>query len=603
MDRSTPARSHSHNPRSDLGQAARTGPVIALALAALAGCASPIKPQGQEELRMSVIEATKRELASPERWPEVRQTQRETSRDTLGIRPEFMPEVLQMAGPDSYTETEFVAGEDLLGQPVSIARVGIERVVRTAVANNLDSAFARLSPAISRAQVAEAEAVFDWTLFGDLEFRQIDQPRTQQSVGSNTFGVRSDRRDEQELTTGIRKRLESGATLTFQQDLMLSNNRTQGQSTDPDPANTAAWTLQLNQPLLRGFGAQASLAQIRLARNAEREQVARLRAQLIQTVTDTELAYWDLFVAYRDVLILQRNLERARQTLKEIEVRDFKTDSAQIASARADVQERIRRLTEARNTLSKTSDRLKLLINDDELTLGSDVLLLPADSPADEPIGLSLRDSLLTAFANRPELEQSVLGMDDASIRLRAANNARLPQLDLRLQTRFNGLDDDWGSAYGEVVDGEFVDFIAGLQFEYAIGNRGNEAVYQRTRQQQAQAAIAYRASAQDVTSDVLTAFRDVKTNYQLIEQAAASRLAATERLRVLAVEKKFTRENSISLLNEELRFQDALANAEREEIRAITDYNTAVARLFAATGTSLERNRVDLVMPGHNGR
>ena len=40
------------------------------------------------------------------------------------------------------------------------------------------------------------------------------------------------------------------------------------------------------------------------------------------------------------------------------------------------------------------------------------------------------------------------------------------------------------------------------------------------------------------------------------------------------------------------------LTQAERDEIGALVDYNTAIAALHAATGTALERNRIQFVVP-----
>lgn len=584
-----------------LGRAVLGGVICASTLVMFAGCASPITPMGQEELRLQVIGSLARELARADQYPQPRTLQRDTSADVLGIKPDFMAEVQQMAGPTSYTNDMFVPGEDLFGQPVRIASVGLERSVRTALGNNLQTAFARISPAISREQLVEAQAQFDWTLFATTQYSSIDQPRTRQTTGTNTIGTGTFVEESTTLTSGFRKRLETGANIAIQQDLSLTDQRTPGQTATPNPSNELTWSAQINQPLLRGFGSDVSLASVRIARNAERDQIEQLRASLIQIVTDTEQAYWNLYVAHHDVMILERNLERARETLRQIELRDFKTNSAQIASARSDVQSRIQSVIEARNDLNKASDVLKRLMNDDELTLGSDILMLPSDTPADEPTSFSLRDCLLTAVEHRPELVQAVLGMDDASTRVRAANNARLPQLDLQLQAKMNGLNDSWSDAWSDTSEGKFVDYLVSLNFEYPIGNREAEAVYTRQRHQQTQASISYRDAVQGVVQEVLSAMRDVRTNYVLIGQAELSRLAAAEQLRVLDVEKQFTRENSIALLNEELRNQDSLANAERQEIRAIANYNTSIARLYAAMGTSLERNNITMQIPGEH--
>ena len=113
---------------------------------------------------------------------------------------------------------------------------------------------------------------------------------------------------------------------------------------------------------------------------------------------------------------------------------------------------------------------------------------------------------------------------------------------------------------------------------------------------------VAYRRAVQDTVLGVKNAVDDVKTNYRLIEQARASRIAAAEALRTLLVEKELTdRGYTVERLDLELGQQDALAAAERAEVAALIDYNRAIARLAEATGTTLERNRINFVVPDAN--
>jgi len=148
------------------------------------------------------------------------------------------------------------------------------------------------------------------------------------------------------------------------------------------------------------------------------------------------------------------------------------------------------------------------------------------------------------------------------------------------------------------VLDGSFVDYVAGLNFEVPIGNRRPEAEFRRRRLERMQSVLSYRNSVQQVVNEVKAALNRVVLNYSLIAQTRTGRYAATDALRVLQVEKEQGGGYTVERLDIELNRQEQLASAERDEIEALTDYSTAIADLFLAMGTTLERNNVEFVVP-----
>jgi len=174
------------------------------------------------------------------------------------------------------------------------------------------------------------------------------------------------------------------------------------------------------------------------------------------------------------------------------------------------------------------------------------------------------------------------------------ADNARLPRLDLRLQTRFNALGSNPGPVYDDALNGTFVDYLVGVVFEQPIGNRRAESEYRRRNLERAQAVLSYRNTVQQILVEVKTSLISVTTNYKLITQTRDSRIAASDVLRSLLVEKQLTKAYTVERLDLELNRQESLAAAEREEVQAITDYNNAVADLYASIGRTLRRNQID---------
>jgi outer membrane protein TolC len=275
--------------------------------------------------------------------------------------------------------------------------------------------------------------------------------------------------------------------------------------------------------------------------------------------------------------------------------RDFDTKLAQYSDAVATVESRKAIVLSARRRVRAASDALKLLLNDPQITVGSEVLLVPADACVEVPITYNLREAVMTAVSNRPEIQQAILAIDDAAIRQMLADNQRLPLLDVSAQMSYFGLDDQAGDSYGRLFDGNFVDYIVGALFEYPIGNRAAEAGYRQARLQRSATVIAYQRAVQQVVFDVKNALRDCITNYELVQANRSSRIAAAENLRALLVEEETLAALTPEFLNLKFQRQDRLAIVQLQEVEALVSFNQAVAALYRAMGTGLGMNRIEI--------
>lgn len=594
--------------------------VAGLTVLLAGGCqSSPLARTTEAELRRTMLDALQREITQSTEAPApTRLTTPEPDLAKLEIRPEHLELVENeysvaadlaraavIAGEDG-DPAAVLAGDNLLGLPTETAGISLERAVQTAVANNLDAEVARYAPAIDQATVVEAEAAFDWLLFGSASYQDSRIPRAGQGLGGGTTGVLFEESTAFNAAAGVRRTLTTGGSLGLTHSIGETDVESSffGAEPEPNPARSAGFEVELNQPLLRGFGETVNLAEIRLARNAERASVSDLRAELIDTVTETERAYWELAQRYRELVIFTRLLERGEQVRDDILARRVQdARQAQVADAVARVERRRADVIRVRQAVRRASDNLKRLVNDPSLPVGSEVLLVPLDDPGSPEVTVSLLDSITTAVAERPELDIALLSIDDAEIREQVARNLRQPRLDLQAQARLLGLDSSYGGAYEESVANRFVDdWLIGLIFEQPIGNRAGEAAFRRARLQRMQSVVGYRRAVQLVVLDVKNALDAVITNHTLIEQSTLSRIAQGEALRTLVVEKELTNLGyTVERLNVELNQQEALAQAQINEVAAVITYNTALADLYAAMGTTLERARIDLIVPDAN--
>lgn len=594
--------SHMKPDRPSYRLLARTLLAPLASLAFVGGC-TPTFPDA-EPLRTSIRLDAEQALADASTNPEARTLQRTNRLRELGFSDQRLDELNRMGGPRAYDDQALGdLGTDLLGRasdtaPAPLA-ISLRRAVNAAVDHNLDLQSARLTPAIAQADVVAADAAFDWVFFADFSWNGTDEPSRVPVVNGIPVGGGGSVNQSVAYNTGLRKQLVTGGEFSISQGQTYFDDSSPTTDFAPDPSNSANLTVGYNQPLLRNFGADTTLAQVRIARNAERNAVQSVRQSVIDTITETERAYWNLVLAERSYRILRRSLDRGIETRDRIEAR-LKVDArpAEFSDAQATVERRRSDLIRAANTLRRASDRLKVLMNDPNLPVGSEVVLVPLDLPVEEPLTYSLFDSLDLALRNRPDLAQALLSIDDASIRQQLAKNQTLPRLDFSIRGVAQGLDTGVDNAYDQIGDTDFVNWALGLNFEQAIGNRAAEASLRSAQLQRLQSVIAYERVRQNAVDQVVASLRSVVEQYQLIEQTRVERLASAENLRTLLALEKTIATLDANFLNLKLTRQDNLARAELSELQATIDYNIAIAELYRATGEAPERNRVEVVVP-----
>lgn len=564
-----------------------------------------------------MLNAIEREIAHAQAHPSEQRVSPSLDLKKLEIREDHLEQISKEFSPDGYLEQlraehpdasspiTHLIGEDLLGQETTLIGLSLEQSIQSSVGNNLSVEVARFSPAIAQAALTQAEAQFDWLFFAEGQYQDSSIPQAGQGFGGANGVIRN---DSQSATgsVGVQRQFNTGGTFEIRNDIGYTNVDSSffGTAPNPNPAHNADFVLGLTQPLLRGFGRDANMAQINLARNAERSSVSSLKSTLIDTAADTEKAYWDLVQAYKVLIIRAKLVDRGIEVRDDIKARRVQdARQAQVADAVARVERRRADLLVARTNLRLASDRLKALINDPNLPVGSETLIVPSEDALAEPVAFSLLDAISAGVQERPEMEQALLAIDDATIRQELAKNQRMPRLDLTAQARLLGFDDSFGDAYQDSGENRFIDdWLIGARFEQPIGNRAGEAAYRASRLERMQSVVAYRQTAQQIVLQIKNALNAVTTNGALIEQSTLSRVAQGEALRSLIVEKELTNAGySVERLNLELNQQETLANAEIAEASALTEYNKAIVDLHAAMGTILQRNRIDFIVPDAN--
>ncbi|MDP7008363.1 MAG: TolC family protein [Phycisphaerales bacterium] len=484
----------------------------------------------------------------------------------------------------------------LNNEPLGTTTITVEEAVQSAIANNLDLELAKLEPAISKQAEIQAEAVFDYLFAASATQRGVQLPQQQTVVGGIPTGVTEVKSSVQAYEASLAKKLTTGGLLTFSTDVTGTHTKTTGVNVTPDPSWETVGSIDFRQPLLRGFGEKVVTSEVQLAKNASDKAIQEFRQSLHETITNTETAYLQLALQWRTLQVQEWLLEQGESVVEILELRRaYDTSEADYAQAVATVKQRAADVISQQAVVQNASDALKILINSPELPIESTVVIRPTGTIEVADVLLSLRETIISAVQNRPDLQVLKLSVDDQIIKVRVAKNETLPQLDLQAQLSSYGLDSGVGNAYSEVFDGDYLNHLVGLSFEQPVGNRMADANYTSSRLSRIAAITSYNKGLQRAIAEVKDAMRNVATNAELISANTSYRIAQAENLRALLVEEETLSGLTPTFLNLKLQTQSGLANARIAEFTATVNFNISLAALYLASGTTLEMHQISI--------
>ena len=385
-----------------------------------------------------------------------------------------------------------------------------------------------------------AVPIFDPAIVGQLNWTHQTTPQTN-SVITGTNSLIS---NTTLANAGIQQGFASGA----QVGLNFNNNRQSANSlrSGYNPYTGSSLGLTATQPLLRGFGSSLNRRYIRIAGNQQKITTLLFRQQLIATVYGVIRLYTDFVALYEDEKVKQETVTLAEKLLSDTKAQveegtlaqvELTRSNAQVFSTRQDLinARGLRQEQEAilKNVLTRTGN------GDPEVRtariIPTDALVIPEKDDI-RPI----EDLITDALADRPDLGQARLEIDNSRIGLQGAKNATLPEVDLVGVMQNNGLagtanpllanpdltySGGYGSALGQVFARNYPTYGIGVQVTLPIHNRIAEADLARDELQVKQSEIRLRQfenQARLEVEDALIAIGRARASYEAAAQARA---------------------------------------------------------------------------------
>jgi outer membrane protein TolC len=450
-------------------------------------------------------------------------------------------------------------------------------------------------------RIVQQDAAFDSTLLFSGTGGRTNDP-----VGNTlTTGGPSRLRDETaSARAGLTKNGRRGTQVGLTQQVGIkSSNST---FFVPEDQGDAKLSLSLTQPLLDRAGQVYNERLLTQARIDSRVTWQDMRGDVERRIADVMTAYWRLYEVRCHLLQQQQLLQRSKKIQATIIGRNG-FDGSRIELAKA--KQRVARRTDLLVTLDaevlKRQTRLATLIGAEELSGASARLeLIPLETPVFPDQQWELRDVVLQALENRPEVKAATSELEAAALAIRVTRTELVPQLNAVINASLASLNGEnrFGESFLDQFSGIGPGFSAGLQYEMPYGRRAARSRVREAQHQYRQRAESLRETVQETQFEAESALIDLQrtsrqhqTKRDVLRTAIEEETIVTRRWELMGSEGG----RAGTVLENLLDAQQRRTDAEREYVSAQTEYMTALIALQRAMGTLLRYEGINTVRSG----
>jgi outer membrane protein TolC len=475
----------------------------------------------------------------------------------------------------------------LVGQNV---RMSLDDCVRMALANNQDILIAGYDSMMTQSDVNGAFGAFDPTISFSFQHADNLSPSSplQQVFGGFTGDIESQ-------NTNYQLQLNGRSQFGMQYDIGLSAGREDG-TFSGDAIYSGGATTTLTQPLLRDYGREVNMLQIRSAEKSHEISYQQIQSTVINTIGEVIKAYWDLVGTIENLRVRQEALDNANRlvTITEKRLEIGSAAAIEVLRAKAGMSTRLSDLVTARTAILDAEDQLKNLIGLQDGEIFSPNSVVPTDRPRMLNVDWDLDRSIDSALKNRPDIKSVELQIEQSDLDIERTKNELLPQLDAQISYGQSSQKLSIDNLPHGILNEDGKSWTVGLSGSIPIGNRTARFNHQRSKLAKRQNVQRLKKSHQDVVLSVRTAVRGLVSSQILVEANRQARIL--QEANVAAEEKRLNLGVTTSQIV--LDIQEDLTMAQTEEQRAIVNYEKAIIDLQVAEGTLLEQLSIDFAPP-----
>ncbi len=386
------------------------------------------------------------------------------------------------------------------------------------------------------------------------------QERLQRGL-SNSFDSRVT-----DFKTGIATRTVTGAEVELAYRIDRYRNNLQPQSLYGREFRSVVG-VSVTQPLLRGAGRTYNRAPIDAAEYDERIAGEVYRQTIQQRLVEAVTSYIALQEATERASLLQSSLEVAEQLVRTAERMTAAGARAGNTVVEAIAFRDIRRvqLEQARQDMIEARSAMRALLLAPNGRLGAGLAPDPATVGTVAPIpdrrlvvpeASVIRD---LAFERRPETRIAALRLSRDAIRVAAAENQVLPQLDVNARYDLDGLSDSAQSSVGRAAGGPNRVWGLGIEFRLPLqGNQRARADVDSARLRRDQSELALSAARQRIANDVESTRESATVALRQLSSQRALLGSQRDLLRLAETQAEGGRISSVEMLRRRLELLQA---------------------------------------------
>ncbi len=502
---------------------------------------------------------------------------RDSNEGLESLRPSPEPDVLKLD----------ITRDEATGK--NIVRLSLDDAVKRALVSSPEISIVSYDPSIAKEDVVKAVADFDPALYGRLNYEEKDDPADSIFQGGQA--------DNRVWETGIKQKGVTGAewSLAYALTRNWDDLSTRTLSTRYEPVVS----FQVKQPLLRDAWKGLNLAGVNIAKLNYRVVLAAFRQKTEEVSTEVISLYWTLARTRRNCEIQQWLLDKTRETLAKVENRKgIDATDVQIKQAETAVKSREAVLFQTEKQKMDVQDALVRLLSDSRINLLSDFEIVPTSALDMVETKFEQSETLRLALSNNPEIHQARLTVEVAQINLDVAKRQKMPKLDLVASSRMSGLARGKGVAHNQLEDGDYMSYTVGITFEIPLGNRQRKAEYRKRKWEKRKATSILNNTSDQLAAQVKERIRLAETSYDEIQVQKDAVAASKRQLQAIEDTEEIRAKLTPEFLLVKLQAQESLSNAQRAEIKAISDYNISQVRLKQSMGTVLDMRYVRKALP-----
>jgi outer membrane protein TolC len=517
-------------------------------------------------------------------------------------------------------------------------RITLEDAIRLAVSNNKDIDASKIDREEADYTVLGARGAFDPIVGANSLWQQQIQP-VASSLGGSTTGDVINRTWQTDPSVSQALPWLGGS---YKIDLDLQKVFTNNSFVTLNPQYPTALNFQFTQPLLRGMRYDANRHALDVAKKNRSLTDQQFRESVIQVVSHTNQAYWELAYAYNNleveveavnIALGQDESNRRQEQQGLLAPIDIVAAQTQLANFELDAQAGQVALTQAENSLKL------LILPDRDSTLWSDALV-PATAPDLSPPHLPLPTAVDEALANRPEILQAKISAQINKDDITYYRSQTKPEVDLVVNYDRAGLSglqvpqaggNPLTSSFGPLLDrinllsadaglspidlslgsGGTTQFLVGnlgqslnnlwrgnfpttevqLRVSLPIHNRSADANLLRSRAEQQRVRDQTDQTEQSIEADVRNTMQAMESADLRLRTARLAQNSAEEQYN--SEQRQFHAGTSTLFLVQTR--QSAMIAARSAERRAESDLAEAISSFQRATGSLLKEHNINL--------